>query len=1438
MSGEVERAAFLRWEVVDAARAGVLLDEPLPPPRFAGSRQERRMSSSPAHPDGPEFFQPLVGSLASTAQVYGDTSQQDEGYLRPAHLAADERVAAGKDPRQMQLLPPFSPGMLGTMHFDPVALSSTGRGTVPEQHFEQAWQAHQQQQMQRLQQEKMSVLNLVSGPWLHRGAGKKLSQPPPMEHFGSMGRPVQPDIHAKAHNPGSPGKDESVLEDESSSLEPCRYSPRGASSPEQWPSEQSEFEERRHRTPPPVHPEDRPITPGIQGARRFEQLLEEQMKAEEERLRGCEKPFAIAGGDAGGVDGGGRARKPFLKRGQGIARFDRGKEAPARMSQGIGEDGSSIVTAKTQRAAAQDMSLKSTAPVQKARGSHPQVQKADRQVHVSRGNDKPKPSVGSKLVSGGAERPYACTRPPAEISSTRSASRANGVATQAARSAQSSAQPRKMVTFDLPDDPPSAKLSGSQPREENLRIPAATKESNPQARNETRQDVESARARLAARTPGQRHEGLRVAAQLPVSCVAESSFETSFQRKMERWDCERAVDDHELHEFELLEQAAQDLSFASNASLTPTTGPPPQMLPPPMNLDNWGNWRRLSSTPIKESERAVMPEGDGASEVPGAQAPKHVTALKSVWQQPTEIGGDRGGEVRGVDGGDGQRDDERGGGGGGGGGAAAAEALGATNCSPSRPGVVEDAELMSDDSSDASDASSFLSGVEERDDLDDDDDGEKPRAACKDPDGFEDEHTWNDDDDNDDDDVVDEDERTLVEENHMVEDRNHTRLEGSEQRAVTRKVAQCRTVDRTDLGDFHNGKVSPNAPPTSGLVAKLFPALKPPKKDVVAAPAADVGQSRLLQERLAELEAEIARFRTENAALARLRAEHEASLETLRKEREAFERHRAEGVAQLEAERLEGQQRLQRERRIFQKHAAAARAIPDKQQRNEAQTLRQQLAELQDELRRREARWVAGQARSREQLQAAERLNAELRLELGTAERLRLQAVRRRGASGRSGGAPAGGAATGREAAAPQARLGRRTFWAASDQDRNRFEVGWRRPFNKKQDQIVRLKFVSIPQCSPKFWRERKGQAEWLGLRSVVWCISRQVLGTQKLDVCPQLAAHPANGAQTKVAAGHLPASDAAKAGALKPKSSSLKSQAPSLGAQKGAETKVGRPSQAASAASRTTRPDLSSTGAGAAAAAAEDTPRTATLKAATQDSSHPFDTSHHKPEGGGGSGEGVEQSRDWGAASLDGSRTADEEVLEEVTHPDGKVEVVSRGGRRTLRFPNGTRREVSPGGRSVLVAFFNGDVKRVLPDQRVIYYYADAQTTQTTFPDGLEILQFPDNQIEKHYPDGSKEIVFPDQTVKHLHVDGREETICPDGTVVHTQPNGDREMEFADGQREVHTARYKRREYPDGTVKTVFPDGRQETRYASGRLRLKDSAGNIVFDGTDANRD
>ncbi|XP_018410175.1 PREDICTED: centromere protein J [Nanorana parkeri] len=189
------------------------------------------------------------------------------------------------------------------------------------------------------------------------------------------------------------------------------------------------------------------------------------------------------------------------------------------------------------------------------------------------------------------------------------------------------------------------------------------------------------------------------------------------------------------------------------------------------------------------------------------------------------------------------------------------------------------------------------------------------------------------------------------------------------------------------------------------------------------------------------------------------------------------------------------------------------------------------------------------------------------------------------------------------------------------------------------------------------------------------------------------------------------------------------------------------------------------------------------------------------------------------------------DDVQGEVSYPDGKVERILKNGCHVILFPNGTRKEVSADGKATTVTFFNGDVKQVMADQRVIYYYADAQTTHTTYPDGIEILQFSHGQIEKHFPDGKKEITFPDQTIKNLYPDGKEESIFPDGTIITSHLDGTKVIEFDNGQRELHTPQFKRREYPDGTIKTVYTNGQQETKYASGRVRVKDKDGNVIMD-------
>ncbi|CAF0806524.1 unnamed protein product [Brachionus calyciflorus] len=164
--------------------------------------------------------------------------------------------------------------------------------------------------------------------------------------------------------------------------------------------------------------------------------------------------------------------------------------------------------------------------------------------------------------------------------------------------------------------------------------------------------------------------------------------------------------------------------------------------------------------------------------------------------------------------------------------------------------------------------------------------------------------------------------------------------------------------------------------------------------------------------------------------------------------------------------------------------------------------------------------------------------------------------------------------------------------------------------------------------------------------------------------------------------------------------------------------------------------------------------------------------------------------------------------------------------------FPNGTIKEVSADKMKILVKFFNGDRKEVNRDTGTeTYSYAETNITQIIYSNGLEILKFPNGQIEKHHVDKTREIIFPDKICKFIYPDGREETRLPNGTFIKVDKNGDKVIEYPNKQREIHTKDYKKREYPDGSVKTVYTNGLSETKYSNGRVRLKDSLGNVISD-------
>ncbi|XP_032694070.1 centromere protein J isoform X1 [Lontra canadensis] len=801
---------------------------------------------------------------------------------------------------------------------------------------------------------------------------------------------------------------------------------------------------------------------------------------------------------------------------------------------------------------------------------------------------------------------------------------------------------------------------------------------------------------------------------------SESSLDISLQKKLENWEREKEKENLELDEFLFLEQAADEISFSSNSSFVLKILERDQQI---------CKGHRLSSTPVK----AVQPQmvtldpvtQCNHNEASGCTEPEHEGECEVTPNQPDSVSSSEGcreqsckisrkafqmntsenqtqwnvSDDEGVTDSDSSTDSE--------------EQLDVT-IKPS----TEDKERgfsSREDSPQVCDGKDPFrdTGIQEEDkrrdvdlDLSDKDyssdesvtieslknkvseSSRRPLSISLSKIDFDDERTWTDIEDN-------SFKHDAFLGNEAIYGTPQTAYPKSEicvsDKTIKRKVAPVKKGK-----DLSKPSRSISPPPTSDLMMKFFPALKPKPKSYSHLgnepklnpsqdqPLGDNARSQVLREKIIELETEIEKFKAENTSLAKLRIERESALEKLRKEITDFEQQKAKELARIEEFKKEEMRKLQKERKVFEKYTTVARTFPDKKEREEIQVLKQQVADLQEDLKRKEAKWSSTQGRLRSQIEMLVRENTDLREEIKVMERFRLDAWKKA------------------EATESSIRMG--PCVAAT-----------------KRDGSMNSSF-----------RLQKSQIS---------------SGTQ-VEKCKK------NHLQTQ---GNL---------------------------------------------SRRSKPvpprDLGSSDKGQTASPREP----------------PEPVDFPDP-----------------ACKKDNKKEEKEEIQGEISHPDGKVEKVYKNGCHVILFPNGTRKEVGADGKTVTVTFFNGDVKQVMPDERVIYYYASAQTTHTTYPEGLEILHFSSGQIEKHFPDGRKEITFPDQTIKNLFPDGQEESIFPDGTIVRVQRDGNKIIEFNNGQRELHTAQFKRREYPDGTVKTVYTNGHQETKYTSGRIRVKDKDGNVLMD-------
>nr|KAF6427271.1 centromere protein J [Rousettus aegyptiacus] len=1026
-----------------------------------------------------------------------------------------------------------------------------------------------------------------------------------------------------------------------------------------------------------VNIEERPIKAAIRDRKQtFDDYVEEQIRLEEQELK--QKQLRVAEGSSLIKA---KPKQPFLKRGEGLARFSnakskfqKGRESKLVTTQSISED---LPTFKTDR---QPFQRKTALLNKEPCGfSNPPAKK----------NSNARTKSGSATVS---QKPKELQR------SDRKGLCASGWKILAGK--KRDGQFRDHI-----------KLGKAESK---CSVPECAKPCDIGCRvwNKSRGKEE-----LTVSPELVSH----VASEGPVSKTAKesgSSLDASLQRKLENWEREKEKENLELDEFLFLEQAADEISFSSNSSF---------VLKILQRDQQTHQSRRLSSTPVKAVRQQTTTRGPGsqcdweagpgraeqrgregecegaARQLASASSPDgrreqsckvrrrvlqaSTPENQTRWEASDEDGvtsSDTGSEeqldvtVKPLAEGNertpsGREDSPQ-----------ACDSKGPpSNVRTQEEDERRDADLDLSDKDYSSEESTVSESLENKGS----ESSRRPSSTSTSRIDFDDERTWTD-----------------LEENSFKHDiPGSEAIDGTPQAAHPPKSDAClpdRTV-RRKAAPVRQESVSQSrrsaSPPASDLMMRFFPSLRPkpkpkPKPDSHMGnepqlnsqdqPPGDSVRSQVLREKVIELEMEIEKFKAENTSLGKLRIERESALEKLRKEIADFEQQKAKELARIEEFKKEEMRKLQKERKVFEKYTTVARTFPDKKEREEIQALKQQVADLQEDLKRKEAKWSSTHGRLRSQIEMLVKENTDLREEIKVMERFRLDAWKRAEATESSTKAGQCGAAAKREGALnPSVRI-----------QKSQSSSGTQLEKHKKNTSPTQGKPSQRPKSVPP------------------------------RDLCSLDKRQPAS-------------------------------------------------------------------------------PREPPEPVGLPDPEYEEDEEEKEP------------------------------IQGEISHPDGKVEKVYESGCRVILFPNGTRKEVSADGKTVTVTFFNGDVKQVLPDERVIYYYAGAQTTHTTFPGGLEVLHFSSGQIEKHFPDGRKEITFPDQTVKRVFADGQEESAFPDGTVVRAQRDGNKIIEFSNGQREVHTAQFKRREYPDGTVKTVYANGHQETKYTSGRMRVKDKDGNVLLD-------
>ena len=120
------------------------------------------------------------------------------------------------------------------------------------------------------------------------------------------------------------------------------------------------------------------------------------------------------------------------------------------------------------------------------------------------------------------------------------------------------------------------------------------------------------------------------------------------------------------------------------------------------------------------------------------------------------------------------------------------------------------------------------------------------------------------------------------------------------------------------------------------------------------------------------------------------------------------------------------------------------------------------------------------------------------------------------------------------------------------------------------------------------------------------------------------------------------------------------------------------------------------------------------------------------------------------------------------------------------------------------MVYFSNGDIKQIFPNRpKQVYYFNEAKTVQTIYPDNLQIFKLENGKIEKLFNDETKQVEFPDGSLQYTFPNGNEEIYFPNGNIQKINSNGVISLEYENDIKEV--------KYPKGKEFIIYPDDTQK---------------------------